>query len=533
MSGLSYKWIVAIVVIFGIFMSILDTTIVNIAIPRLQTAFGANLDSVQWVATGYTLAQGVATPLTPFFSSLLGHKRFYLFVLALFTIGSALCGLAWSLPVLITFRLLQGAGGACLLPMSITLLYHEFPPEERGTAIGVLGIPILLAPALGPTVGGYIVTYASWQLIFYINVPIGILGFIMGSILLHDFRLQGDRYFDLPGFVFSAVGISSTLYALSDASTDGWSSAKVLSFLVVGIGCLAIFILVEILTANSGRTPLLDIRLFSNRQFATGNIASTMVIFALFGGLFLVPVYLQNLRGQSAYDAGLILLPQALGSMVAVVIGGRLVDRVGVKPVVIPGLIFLGLGLWGFSFVSLQTPFTSFQILLILRGLGLGLAMQPLTVAALSEIKQAQLAQASSLNSVIRAISSSLGVAVLSTMVASRTTFHYVRLAEQVTADTPAGQTLQQEAAYFMSQGMTQQNALTAAIQATVGRLQQQAYMLAINDAFLFTLGITMLAIAIVIFLIRSPRPRKRVAPQGQGQPQEAQEEKSMVALEV
>src|SRR6266581_8383538 len=211
MRGMSYKWVVAIVIIFGIFMSVLDTTIVNIAIPRLQTAFGASLDNVQWVATAYTLAQGVATPLTPFLSTRLGLKRFYLLALVLFTLCSALCGLAWSLPALIFFRILQGAGGAFLLPMSITLLYREFPPEERGTALGALGVPILLAPALGPTVGGYIVTYAGWQLIFYINVPIGILGVILSSILLREFRPEGDSYFDLPGFIFSAVGMAAIL----------------------------------------------------------------------------------------------------------------------------------------------------------------------------------------------------------------------------------------------------------------------------------------------------------------------------------
>ena len=174
-GGLAYKWIVAIVVVFGLFMSILDTTIVNIAIPRLQTAFGADLHSVQWVITGYTLAQGVAIPLTGYFSNRFGLKRFYIAALTAFTLGSLLCGLAWSLPVLIAFRILQGFGGSFLLPMTITLLYREFPPQERGVATGFLGIPILLAPALGPSLGGYIVTYGSWQLIFFINVPIGIL----------------------------------------------------------------------------------------------------------------------------------------------------------------------------------------------------------------------------------------------------------------------------------------------------------------------------------------------------------------------
>src|SRR6266851_3890651 len=241
-GGLPYRWIVAIVVIFGIFMSILDTTIVNVAIPRLQTAFGASLSSVQLVATAYTLAQGVATPLTPFFSERLGIKRFYIFGLAAFTIGSALCGLAWSLPILIFFRILQAAGGAFLLPLSITLLYSEFPPEQRGTAIGALGIPILIAPALGPTIGGYIVTYLGWQPIFYINLPIGILGIILTILLLRDRRVEQRSRFDIPGFVFSAIGLASLLYGLSSVASDGWGSTTVEGFLGLGIICLAIFV---------------------------------------------------------------------------------------------------------------------------------------------------------------------------------------------------------------------------------------------------------------------------------------------------
>ncbi|HEV2653954.1 MAG TPA: MFS transporter, partial [Ktedonobacteraceae bacterium] len=204
-GGLAYKWIVAIVVIFGIFMSILDTTIVNVAIPRLQNAFGVSLNQVQWVATAYLLAQGVATPLTPFLAARLGIKRFYIIALAVFITGSALCGLAWSLPVLIFFRVLQAMGGAVLLPMSITLLYSEFPPAERGTAIGTLGIPILIAPALGPTVGGYLVTYYGWQLIFYINLPIGIVGIILALLLLRPSPPEPlRRRFDFAGFIFSA-----------------------------------------------------------------------------------------------------------------------------------------------------------------------------------------------------------------------------------------------------------------------------------------------------------------------------------------
>jgi EmrB/QacA subfamily drug resistance transporter len=528
-GGLPYKWIVAIVVIFGLFMSILDATIVNIAIPRLQTTFGVPLSSVQWVSTAYTLAQGVATPLTPFLSERLGLKRLYLLAVALFTIGSAFCGLAWSLEVLIFFRVLQGAAGACLFPLSITMLYREFPPQERGTAIGTLGIPILIAPALGPTLGGYIVTYAGWQLIFYINLPIGILGVVLGLFLLHEYRPEGRSRFDIPGFVFSAVGLASLLYALSDASTDGWSSSKVLGFLVGGLLALVIFVVVELVTISSGRQPLLDLRIFANGPFATANIANVLVTFALFGGLFLVPIYLQVLRGQTAYEAGLLLLPQAMGSMVAVVIGGRLVDRLGVKPVVIPGLAILTFALWRFSFVTLNTPFWEFQVLLILRGLGLGLCAQPLTIAALVDIGPRQLTQANSLNAVVRFISSSLGVAVLATLVQTQTTVHYVHLAEGVTADSPIGQLVQQQVAFYMARGASLQAATAAAVLPLISRLQQQAYMLAINDAFLLSVALAIIATIAVIFI--RTRPRAAAVPTKVSEEEKAALEEAKLAL--
>ncbi|HCI79540.1 MAG TPA: MFS transporter [Ktedonobacter sp.] len=504
-GGLPYKWIVAIVVIFGIFMSILDSTIVNIAIPRLQTAFGADLNSVQWVLTGYILIQGVMTPLTGFFSDRFGSKRFYIVSLIIFTVGSALCGLAWSLPVLIFFRVLQGLGGAFLLPLSITLLYSEFPPNERGFAIGVLGLPILLAPALGPTVGGYIVTFSSWQFIFYINMPIGILGIILGAILLHENQTHTNTAFDIPGFIFSAIGLGALLYALSDASTDGWGSTKVLAFLFAGIISLIIFTIVELSISARGGHPLLNLRIFGNMPFLTSNIATVFVTFALYGGLFLVPIYLQDLRQQSAFQAGLILLPQAFASMVAVVVGGRLVDRIGVRAVVLPGLIILAIANWELARLTLYTPIWQFQIVLILRGFSLGLSTQPLIVSALSEIRTEKLAEASALNTALRFVASSLGVAVLATLVQTQTQVHFSHIAEQVTPTSPLGKLVPLLQALFVSHGASAIAAYQAAIQVVGRELQAQSYMLAMQDAFWLTFGLCIAAIIAVVF-VRSRR---------------------------
>lgn len=510
-TGLQYKWIVAMVVIIGVFMAILDSTIVNIAIPRLQTVFGADLHSVQWVLTAYILAQGVATPAVAFLADRLGIKRLYLISLAAFTLGSAFCGLAWSLPILIFFRILQGVGGAALFPLSIALLFREFPPNERGAALGLFGVPALLAPALGPTLGGYIVTYADWPLIFYINVPIGIVAVILAFVFLRDYRDQVRTSFDVVGFIFSAIGLAFVLYALSSASTDGWSSTNVLGFLIGGLLALGVFVAVEVIIIRRGGQPLLDLRVFLDRGFTTSTIANVFVTFALFGGLFLLPVYLQVLRGQSAFQAGLLLLPQALAAMVSVIIGGWLVDRIGVRAVVIPGLIILAVSNWQLSFISLNSPFWWLQVMFILRGFSLGLVAQPLIVSALATIRPQQLTQASSMSTVVRSVSSSLGIAVLATLVQAQTKLHYSHLAEQVTASSPLGQLLPQLQALFVAHGADMATAKTTALKLIAQLVQSQGYVLAIQDAFTLTLAFVLIAVIATLF-VGGRRQTQRVA---------------------
>ena len=503
-GNVPYKWIVALVVIFGLFMTILDGTIVNIAIPRLQNVFGVTLTSVQWVLTAYTLVQGVATPLTAYLSQRLGAKRLYLLALAGFTIGSVLCGLSFSLPMLIFFRIVQAATGAFLSPLAITLLWTEFPPEERGTALGALGVPILLAPALGPTIGGYIVTYLGWQLIFFVNLPIGILGIILGFLFLRETIAERRASFDLPGFICSAIGLASLLYGLSDASTDGWGSTKVLGFLGLGVIMLILFVIVELNTARRERQPLLDIRVFGTRSFSTSSIASIFVTFALYGGLFIIPIYLQNVRGLSAYQAGLLLLPQAFASMVSSVIGGRLVDRLGVRGVVIPGLVILAIALWLLTFIGVNTPYGTLQVWLIIRSFALGFCFQPLSVAALSEIRPRMLSQATAVNTTLRFVISSLAVAVIATLVQSQTTVHYAHLAEQVTPASPLGQLVPLLQGLFLQQGgaSSVQEAYAAALQTISGLVEQQSVVLAMQDAFRLSVVLTGFAI-IASFFVR------------------------------
>ncbi len=500
-SRLAYKWMVTLVVIFGAFMSILDQTIVNIAIPRLQSAFGANLNGVQWVLTAYILTQGVVTPITAFFADRFGTKRFYVIALALFTVGSALCGLAWNLPTLILFRILQGVGGASLFPLALTMLYREFPPQQRGLASGLFALAALLAPAIGPTLGGYFVTYVDWQWVFFVNVPIGIVGIILALVLLHEVRTGTQTRFDVPGFLLAATGLAAVLYGLSDASTDGWGSTIVLGSLIGGLVILSFFVVVELNRTQRGKQPLLDLRLFANGPFLSSNITNILITFAFFGGLFLFPVYLQNLRGLNALQAGLLLLPQALASIVSALVGGRLVDRFGVRVVVIPGLLLMAFASWQLTGLALDTPYSWLQVLFAIRGLALGLIIQPLSVSALSDIHPRQFAEATSLYTVLRFVSTSLGIAVLATQVQSQAKVHAAQLAQQITPNSPLAQLAARVQASLILHRASPAAARAAALQQVTRLIQGQAYMLAIQDAFWLILCMLIASIIAACFI--------------------------------
>jgi EmrB/QacA subfamily drug resistance transporter len=476
---LSYKWIVVIVAIFGTLMSAVDRTIINIAIPQMQSAFGADLHSVQWVSTSYLLAAGIGVPTTPFFADTLGLKRFYLLSIALFTVTSILCGLSWNLPVLVLLRFVQGLSEAGLIPMSLAMIFREFPEGERGLASGVFGIPVLLAPVLGPTLGGYLVSAANWRLIFFINVPFGIVGLLLTLFALREERPQTRPSFDLPGFLLVATGVAMVLYALSQASVDGWTSLSVLGLLGLGLLFLVAFAIVEMRLIGQGKQPLLDLRLWTNAAFSSATGASMLVYFATYGGLLLIPIYLQDLRGLSALSAGLLLLPQGLVMMVTLALGGVLVDRIGGKAVAILGLLCFGFSSWQLSFLTLSTPFWWLQVLFMFRGTAMGLVISPLQVIAMSEIRGKQMPEASALSNVVGAVTSSLGIAILATVVQSRTADHARQLAEQARHMPPAG------------------------------LIQQQASVLAMQDAFFITTVIVGVAL-LATLLVREKRRRRR-----------------------
>ena len=324
--GLEQKWKVLITVMFGLFMVILDSTIINIAFPTLRREFGASLADAQWVISIYVLALGITTPVSGYLADRFGIKRVYLLGLAIFVLGSFLCGIAPSLGLLIAARALQGFGGGIAQPLGPAQLYRAFPPKEQGAAFGVLGIALVVAPALGPILGGWLVDINLWRAIFFVNVPIGIIGVILGSDFLLDFRVDRKPLFDPLGLLTAIIGFGAILYSASIAENFGWGGPFTLLALGFGFFILALHVLIELRLAKE---PLMDLQLFLNPTFLIAALVGYIATIALFGAEFMMPIYLQAFRGRTALDAGIILLAVAATSAIATPSAGRLYDKIG------------------------------------------------------------------------------------------------------------------------------------------------------------------------------------------------------------
>ncbi|MBV9327182.1 MAG: DHA2 family efflux MFS transporter permease subunit [Chloroflexi bacterium] len=499
--GLEYKWLVLIAMLPGFTVFLLDVTIVNVALARLGSVFDVNYATVQWVITGYSLASGMATPMASYMEQRFTMKRVWVTALAVFTASSALCGLAPAFWVLVVGRIIQGFAGGMMLPMAISTLFQVFPPNQRGQAMGFFAIPMVAGPALGPTIGGYIVTNWDWRLVFFVNLPIGIAAVTLGWLALHPGRPRFGMKFDTLGAVLSSLGFGLTLFGLSRVDNDGWGAFTVRGLISMGLISLVLFIFHEL----RQREPLLDMRLFARWQFLIANVVGWVSTIALFGAEFLLPLYLQNLRGLSAVDTGLMLMPQGLSVAIAGPIAGRMVDRIGARWVSMFGFALLALNTWQMSQITLTTSFDTLKWLLVIRGLALGCTMQPTQLSAMAVVPPQLRTNASSVNNAMRNVFQSFGVALLSTVVTTATVVHTVQLSWQVRADTMQGQALPQLSAMLQqTDGLSGAVANVAAMATMLQLIGQQAAVLAFGDAY----RITFYA-AVIAFFLASMLPGK------------------------
>ncbi|HEX6800294.1 MAG TPA: DHA2 family efflux MFS transporter permease subunit [Ktedonobacterales bacterium] len=443
---LDYKWRAAIVVALGLFMGVLDVTIVSVALPQMQAYFHTDRDTITWVATAYLLAQAAVIPVTGFVSDRIGTKTVFLTALGLFTVGSALCAFAPSEQWLIAFRVFQGIGGGALFPVAFAIIFRIFPPAERGPASALIGVPVLLAPAFGPTVGGFFTQNFDWRAIFLINLPVGVIAFIGSLLVLHggareraesglatpEGQPAARKRFDVVGLVLSMVGFTALVYGISEAALTSWTDGKVLIALAAGGVLLIAFVVNELLVSD----PVMDVRLFRNYTFTAANVLTWVVSGFLFASIYLLPIFFQNVQGYSPLQSGEFVIVQGLGAAVATVIAGRLYNQVGPRILVAVGFALVTAGTFGFTQLTVNTTWQSLQIWMLVRGLGLGFANIPLQTLALSVVSNRAMARASSLVNVTRQVFGAVGITALTTIFVQQAKDKATALAPQVRSAT-------------------------------------------------------------------------------------------------
>jgi EmrB/QacA subfamily drug resistance transporter len=415
--GSATPWLLSLLVLVtGMFMSVLDVSIVNVAIPSMQKDFGATTDQIQWVSTAYSLALGVIVPASAWFGERLGLGRAYVGALVAFGAGSALCGLAWDINSMIVFRIIQAIPGGVIPVVALSMVYRLVPREKIGAAMGLYGLGIVFAPAVGPTLGGYLVEYVDWRLIFFINVPIGILGAIAALVWLPLPKGSKGRKFDFLGFAAIATGLFSLLLALSEGESWGWTSYPVLILFTLGGLCLALFVVIELEVDQ----PMLNVRVFKYWAFTNSLILIGVLSVGLFGVLFFIPLFLQQTQGLGAFDTGLLLLPQALVMGVLMPVAGRIYDRFGPRIPAVVGLSILAIGTWMLRDLSVTSSWTDLRWILMFRAIGMGLAMMPIMTGGISAVPPDQVTGASAFNNVTQRTAAAMGLAALTALLGSR-----------------------------------------------------------------------------------------------------------------
>jgi EmrB/QacA subfamily drug resistance transporter len=405
-----YVWRIAIVVVLGTIMGILDTTIVNVALRSLSRDLHTPLDDIQWVATGYLLSLAATIPLSGWLARRVGAKRLYLISLVLFTVGSALCGIAWSADSLIGFRILQGLGGGLTVPVGQMILVRAAGPKNLSRVMAAMGVPMILAPILGPTVGGLLLEHAGWHWIFFINVPVGIAAFTAATRLLPRDTPQDAGPFDLLGFVLVLAGVVGATYGLAESGQTGsLTSASVVVPIGVGLLLLAAFVV------HALRVPraILDVRLFSNPAFSAAALTTFALGATLFGGMILMPLYFQIVRAQDVVATGLLLIPQGLGAAVAMRLSASFTERLGGGMTAVIGATITLLGTLPFALIGAGTSFWLLGLAMVIRGFGIGMAIMPSWTAAFRVLRPEQVSDATPQLTVLQRVGGSMGTALL------------------------------------------------------------------------------------------------------------------------
>jgi DHA2 family multidrug resistance protein len=425
--------LITITVMLGMIMAIIDTTIVNVALNTIGGNLGATVDEVAWVATGYILASVIVMPLNGWLTALLGRKRFYAISLGLFTVASLLCGTAHSIWVLVCYRVLQGFGGGALQPTAQAIMFETYPPERRGAAMAIFGMGAMVGPAIGPVFGGYIVDNASWPLIFYINIPIGIIAFLMTLAFIPNpkFIEKPKGGIDWTGLAMLSAGLACLQYVLERGERDDWFQSSTITILaVISVVSLVGFIVKSL----RDKYPIVDLGVFKFRSFSIGSILAIVMGFGLFGTALILPLFFQSILNFTAFDTGMALLPGALSTAVSMMIIGRVMNRVDPRWPIAIGVLIFAYSTWMLGGLNVEAGYWDVFWPRLIQGFGLGFLFVPLTTVSLNDVPIHEMAGATGVYTLLRQLGGSFGIAILTTMLTHQTAIAWNVLASGVTA---------------------------------------------------------------------------------------------------
>ncbi|HDC8484858.1 TPA: DHA2 family efflux MFS transporter permease subunit [Staphylococcus aureus] len=476
--------------LFGMFIAILNQTLLNVALPKINTEFNISASTGQWLMTGFMLVNGILIPITAYLFNKYSYRKLFLVALVLFTIGSLICAISMNFPIMMVGRVLQAIGAGVLMPLGSIVIITIYPPEKRGAAMGTMGIAMILAPAIGPTLSGYIVQNYHWNVMFYGMFIIGIIAILIGFVWFKLYQYTTNPKADIPGIIFSTIGFGALLYGFSEAGNKGWGSVEIETMFAIG----SIFIILFVIRELRMKSPMLNLEVLKFPTFTLTTIINMVVMLSLYGGMILLPIYLQNLRGFSALDSGLLLLP---GSLIMGLLGpfaGKLLDTIGLKPLAIFGIAVMTYATWELTKLNMDTPYMTIMGIYVLRSFGMAFIMMPMVTAAINALPGRLASHGNAFLNTMRQLAGSIGTAILVTVMTTQTTQHLSAFGEELDKTNPVVQDHMRELA---SQYGGQEGAMKVLLQ-FVNKL---ATVEGINDAFIVATIFSIIALFLCLFL--------------------------------
>ncbi|MBM7607148.1 EmrB/QacA subfamily drug resistance transporter [Lysinibacillus composti] len=491
-SSSKERWLALVAIIVGAFVAVLNNSLINVAIPSLTTELGSTQSTIQWVLTGYMLASGVIVPIVGFMEERIGYKKFLLVALGVFTIGTVLCAVAWNDTSLIAARIITGLGGGVIGPLSMTVIYKIMPRDQISVALSLWGVSAMVAPAIGPTLSGYLIEWFNWRFLFIICVPIGAIAFIAVWVLLKEPKKQQAKPFDALGFFLAATFAGTLLYALSSGQKEGWGSFEIVFLFFISFWSLVFLIFVEANTEN----PVIDLSLFKNFTFMVSNIISSLVMVGLMGAMFILPLFLQNIQKLGPINTGLLMMPQAICMAVTMPIAGKLFNKTGPIPLGIIGLTLMATTTYKLAFITPETMHSWMIPVLMLRGIGTGLCMMPISTAGMNAVAPHLVGKASGLSNLMRSISSSMCIAVFTLIMQQRTALHL----QEISGSIPIEKAQEAQLLY----GSSWNSSLSSI-------MQVQAASRGMTDVFYIASMTLFICIPLVLIFKRRKKPEKQI----------------------